>query len=572
MAKSNREKKQEAETKILNEIVVKESNILALSPRDRILHPNETKLLMWIFYQYQKQGKNDLKISFAYRDFADYFHIPVSSGYKFLFKWTDGIMKLNYFFKNPKTEQFEKVVLIPTVKYKEGFLKVKFNDEVSKHLRNLNKNYISIGLNILKDIKNPRFLRMYEWLKAKIFDGHCRTETISLPALQKLLIIKENTYPRFNNFKIKVLNPVLKELSKTDLKVEVEYIRTGRKISHIKFTCANNREMIEQNDSKKYCPSCKIHSVILKTSPQGDFWGCENYPRCKYRVTIKPKEVKTKEKISLNNKKNAVEGNYLQNAFAEIVNSKKDFEEDYLLTNYKNFDKFIHGIKKNTFNIIFGRTSAGKTAFALNLMMKMRKRKELIRAIFYSLEMNKYDVDRRLLSIISHVPLDKIEKEQQKVQTTLKNKNNIITVDDEKQTNLDLLIKKIKYNHQQKPIDLVIIDYLQILSSKKAQNNYEKVSQAARELQKLSTELKITIIAVSQINRAGNQKLFLDINDIQDSSVIAQSADLVIALQRNYAIENGIKCNILKNRNGSSISLSFKFNRENMVFSELKQQ
>ena len=327
--------------------------------------------------------------------------------------------------------------------------------------------------------------------------------------------------------------------------------------------------MIEQNDSKKYCKSCKIRSVVLKTSSQGDFWGCENYPRCKYRLTIKPQKVETKEKISLNNKNNAVEGNYLQNAFEEIVNSKKDFEEDYLTTNYKAFDQYLHGIKKNSFNIIFGRTSAGKSAFALNLMMKMRKRKELIRAIFYSLEMNKYDVDRRLLSIISHVPLDKIEKEKQKVQTTLKNKNNSITVDDEKQTNLDLLIKKIKYNHQQKPIDLVIIDYLQILSSKKAQNNYEKVSQASRELQKLSTELKITIIAVSQINRAGNQKLLdLDINDIQDSSVIAQSADLVIALQRNYAIENGIKCNILKNRNGSSMSLSFKFNRDNMVFSE----
>ena len=81
--------------------------------------------------------------------------------------------------------------------------------------------------------------------------------------------------------------------------------------------------------------------------------------------------------------------------------------------------------------------------------------------------MNKYDVDRRLLSIVSHVALDKIEKEQQKVQTALKNKNNVITVDDEKQTDLDSLIKKIKDNHQQNPIDLVIVDYLQILSSKK---------------------------------------------------------------------------------------------------------
>ena len=570
MAKSNREQRQEAETKILNEIVVKESNILALSPRDRILHPNETKLLMWIFYEYQKQGKDDLKISFTYRDFADYFRILESSGYKFLDKWTDGIMKLNYFFKNSKTEKFEKVVLIPHVKYEKGVLEVEFHRAVSEHLRNLNKNYISIGLDILKDFKNPRFLRMYEWLKAKIFDGHCRSETISLVALQKLLIVKNNTYPHFKDFKRWVFNPVLKELKKTELKIEVEYLRTGRKISHIKFTCANNREMIEQDLNKKYCSSCKIRSVILKTSDKGDFWGCENYPRCKYKIAIKETKQDKTLKNASKNKQNEIQDNYLQNAFAEIVNSKKDFEEDYLTTNYQKFDKFIHGIKKNTFNIIFGKTSAGKTAFALNLMMQLRKKNKPIRVVFYSLEMNKYDVDRRLLSIVSHVALDQIEKEQQKVQTALKNKNNLITVDDEKQTDLESLIKKIKYNHQQKPIDLVIIDYLQILSSKRTQNNYEKVSQAARSLQKLSTDLKITIIAISQINRAGDQKISLDLHDIQDSSVIAQSADLVIALQRNYAFDNGISCNILKNRNGSSMSLSFNFNRQNMVFSELK--
>ena len=409
MAKSNREKRQEAETKILNEIVVKESNILALSPRDRILHPNETKLLLWIFYQYQKQNKNDLKISFTYRDFADYFNILESSGYKFLDKWTDGIMKLNYFFKNPKTEQFEKVVLIPNVKYEEGILKVKFNEAVYNHLRNLNKNYISIGLHILKDIKNPRFLRMYEWLKAKIFDGHCRSETITLEALHKLLIVKDNTYPLFNDFKRKVLDPVLKELSKTDLQVEVEYIRTGRKISHIRFTCANNRKMIEQNDSKKYCPSCKIRSVILKTSPQGDFWGCENYPRCKYKVAIKSNKNESEQPKIQNVQQITKSNDYLKQAFAEEFEKNKDFHDDYLTTNYKAFDKFFHGIKKHSFNIIFGTTSAGKTAFALNLMMKLRNKGKPIESVFYSLEMNKYDVNRRLFSIVSHVSLDELQ-------------------------------------------------------------------------------------------------------------------------------------------------------------------
>lgn len=552
------------EDNILKEIIIKESNTLALSLRNKALHPFETKLLMWIYYQFQVQKPKGNSVIFSIKEFFTFFEIKSKNAYKFVKRYCVSISSLSYLLYDDKKEELLFSSLTPQIGYKKGLVYVTFGDIARQHLSNLSKNYITVGLNILKEIKNPRFLRMYEWLKAKIFDGYCRSETISLPALYELLIIKENTYSLFKDFKQRILNPILKELCKTDLEVEVEYIRTGRKITHLRFTCANNREMIEQNNSKKYCSSCKIRSVILKTSDKGDFWGCENYPRCKYKVTIKD----IKQDKSLNNKKNVIQDNYLQNAFAEIVNSKKDFEEDYLTTNYKKFDKFIHGIKKNTFNIIFGKTSAGKTAFVLNLMMRLRKKNKPIRAVFYSLEMNKYDVDRRLLSIVSHVALDKIEKEQQKVQDALKNKNNLITVDDEKQSDLESLIKKIKQNHQQQPIDLVIIDYLQILSSKNTQNQYEKVSQAARALQKLSTDLKITIIAISQINRSGDRKLYLELHDIQDSSVIAQSADLVIALQRNYGIENGIKCNILKNRNGSSMSLLFNFNRQNMVFSE----
>lgn len=565
----SQKKEHEQQQKILNEIIVKESNILALSPRDRILHPNETKLLMWMYHQFQEQNKNSkkpsTKLSFSVKDFFSYFNIKTSNGYEWTFKWRKGIRQLVYYFLNETTKEWEDCVLVPRIAYSKGILTCEFHDLAIKHLLNLNKQYISINLHLIKEFKNSRCLRLYEWLKAKIFDGHCRSETISLEALYKLLIIQNNNYQKFHDFKKRVLVPVISKLNQIkDFQVELEYLRTGRKISHVRFTCANNRKMIEQQHSKKYCSSCKIRSVILKTSDKGDFWGCENYPRCKYKVTIKD----IKQDKSLNNKKNAIQDNYLQNAFVEIINSKKDFEEDYLTTNYKTFDKFIHGIKKNTFNIIFGKTSAGKTAFVLNLMMQLRKKNKPIRAIFYSLEMNKYDVDRRLLSIVSHVTLDKIEKEQQKVQNALKHKTNFITVDDEKQSDLESLIKKIKQTHQQQPIDLVIIDYLQILSSKNTQNQYEKVSQAARALQKLSTDLKITIIAISQINRSGDRKLYLELHDIQDSSVIAQSADLVIALQRNYAIENGIKCNILKNRNGSSMSLSFNFNRQNMVFSE----
>ena len=224
-----------------------------------------------MYYQFQVQKPKDNFVSFSVKDFFNYFEIKSKNAYKFIKKYCVSISGLTYLLYNDKEEKLLFSSLIPKIGYDKGIVYVAFSDLAIKHLLNLDKQYVSINLRLIKKFKNPRFLRMYEWLKAKIFDGHCRSETISLPALYELLIVKENTYPLFKDFKRKVLNPVLKELSKTDLQVEVEYLRTGRKISHIRFTCANNRKMIEQNDSKKYCPSCKILSVFLKTSPQGDF-------------------------------------------------------------------------------------------------------------------------------------------------------------------------------------------------------------------------------------------------------------------------------------------------------------
>ena len=293
-------------------------------------------------------------------------------------------------------------------------------------------------------------------------------------------------------------------------------------------------------------------------------------------MVIKSKKNES-EQSKIQNVKQIIKSNdYLKQVFAEQFEQNKDFQDDYLITNYRQFDKFFHGIKKHSFNIIFGTTSAGKTAFALNLMMKLRNKSKQIRAVFYSLEMNKFDIDRRLLSIVSHVGLDELQAKKSIVKKSFDTQVNKFFVDDEKQTELDSLIQKIKQHYQQQPIDLVIVDYLQILSFKKAQNNYEKVTQASRELQKLSTELKITIIAISQTNRRADRREKgkpLELHHLLDSSVISQSADLIISLDSTLSYHPDIVlCDVQKNRNGSTGKIEFIFDKQNMVFSERKEQ
>ena len=293
-------------------------------------------------------------------------------------------------------------------------------------------------------------------------------------------------------------------------------------------------------------------------------------------MAIKSKKNEVKQPKIQNVKQINKSNDYLKQAFAEQFDQNKDFQDDYLLTNYPQFDKLFHGIKRNSFNIIFSTTSAGKTAFALNLMMQLRNKNKPIRAFFYSLEMNKFDVDRRLFSIVSHVPLDELQAKKEIVKKSFDSNVNKFVVDDEKQTELDALIQKIKQHNQQQPMDLAIVDYLQILSFKKSQNNYEKVTQAARELQKISTELKITIIAISQTNRRADRREKgkpLELHHLLDSSVISQSADLIISLDSTISYHpDHVLCDVQKNRNGSTGKIEFNFNKQNMVFSELKEQ
>ena len=324
-------------------IKIWESNILAVAPVNKILKQNSMRLFLWSMHKATKQWNfnenKELVAEFSLKDFAKYFNIPVQNSYYFAKKWTGLIQEYRYFIKDNFTDKFEGQVIIPNVKYDSGIIKATFAKNFTKHLLELKDNKIYIELKHLQKIKNPRFIKLYEYLKAKVYSGQInRIVNIEIGNLYKLLVVLKDTYKRKDYFIRYVLKPVINEFDKiNDIKINKwEVIKLGNKISSVKFTVFNfSNDCIKEETKIKNrglrCSSCRfgyfkprrseslklrlenfdlLMKEEIKANPNHNFeywnkereiiedkyevffYGCSNYPNCK-------KTLKTEEYDSL---------------------------------------------------------------------------------------------------------------------------------------------------------------------------------------------------------------------------------------------------------------------------------
>ena len=231
-------------------------------------------------------------------------------------------------------------------------------------------------------------------------------------------------------------------------------------------------------------------------------------------------------------------------------------------TGYKELDNATNGLQKGDFMLVAARPSMGKTAFALNLGQYASKKSNV--AIF-SLEMTKEQLTDRLLAAKCLVPLNAIRTgslsdEQFGKTATYSNdlaKRNIF-IDDEA-TNISDIKAKCRKLKVQQGLDVVIIDYLQLIEGGNSKNSREQeISSISRELKKLAKKLEITIIALSQLSRAPEQRADHRpmLSDLRESGSLEQDADIIIMLYRDeYYNKESDEKNIAeviinKNRNG----------------------
>jgi replicative DNA helicase len=212
-----------------------------------------------------------------------------------------------------------------------------------------------------------------------------------------------------------------------------------------------------------------------------------------------------------------------------------------ITTGYSCLDNFTNGWQPTDLTIIGAASSMGKTSFALNVAYNAVRAKHPV-AVF-SYEMSAPQLLQRLISVESGISLRElnqgaINKEQlQLVNQTIGTIEKLpLKIDDCKRTSLNYLTSKIRKYAINDNVEVVLIDYLQLVSveGKKNGTREQEVSLVARTLKNLAKEMNISIIALSQLNRGvsfrGNPKPTM--SDLRESGEIEQAADIVCLLYR----------------------------------------
>ncbi len=276
--------------------------------------------------------------------------------------------------------------------------------------------------------------------------------------------------------------------------------------------------------------------------------------------------------------------------YMEIVDHPEKAHEKKVFSWYHGIDDMLGGFKPAELVILAARPSMGKTAFALNILKNMAVDQKKSVALF-SLEMSSEQIADRVLSMVSGIPMGKIAKWQLDTEDftvmgesmELLAETNIF-IDDKGSTTIPELKSKIRrLKIEKNTLDLVIIDYLQLMSwsnSWYSGNRVQEISEISRWLKELARELEIPIMALSQLSREVEKRTDKkpQLSDLRESGAIEQDADSVIMLHREdyYDPETDKKgitdiC-LRKNRNGPVWECELYFEKTIMKFSEIKSK
>lgn len=227
-------------------------------------------------------------------------------------------------------------------------------------------------------------------------------------------------------------------------------------------------------------------------------------------------------------------------------------------------DRRTSGLHAAELIILAARPAMGKSSLALNIAQNVAVKAKKNVAIF-SLEMPGVQVANRMLSSEARLSSEKIKKGDIKDDEWGKIGSAIsvlaqagIYVDDTSNITVSEIGARCRKMMLEKGLDLVVIDYLQLISGTgRGANRQQEITEISRSLKILANDLNIPIIALSQLSRASDkEKREPVLSDLRDSGAIEQDADVVMFLHREgYYHEdaeepNKAKCNFAKHRNG----------------------
>jgi len=253
---------------------------------------------------------------------------------------------------------------------------------------------------------------------------------------------------------------------------------------------------------------------------------------------------------------------------------------------YKKLDSMTSGFQKGDLIVIAGRPSMGKTAISLGLASYAAQTE--LSVGFFSLEMSAEQLTLRLLSVQTGIAHQNIRNANISSDEWLELTNVAaqlagmkLFIDDTAMLSVMDLRSKARKLKAEHGLDLLIIDYLQLLrTNKKHENRHQEVSEISRTLKALAKELSIPIIALSQLSRAVDSRVDKRpmLSDLRESGAIEQDADLILFLYRdvvyNPETENPALAEFIigKQRNGPTGILYMNFIRELTKFEETEYE
>jgi replicative DNA helicase len=243
-------------------------------------------------------------------------------------------------------------------------------------------------------------------------------------------------------------------------------------------------------------------------------------------------------------------------------------------TGFSDLDALTNGLHPGQMVVIAARPALGKSTLALDLARAATVKHGLPTVIF-SLEMGRNEITMRLLSAEARVPLHSMRTGQMSDEdwTRLARRMSEVVeaplyIDDSPNMSMMEIRAKCRRLKQRHDLKLVIIDYLQLMSSpKRVENRQQEVSEMSRSLKLLAKELDVPVIAVAQLNRGPEQRTDKKpmLSDLRESGSIEQDADMVILLHREDAYEREsprageADFIVAKHRNGPTATVTVAF-------------
>jgi replicative DNA helicase len=243
-------------------------------------------------------------------------------------------------------------------------------------------------------------------------------------------------------------------------------------------------------------------------------------------------------------------------------------------TGFVDLDELTNGLHAGQMVIIAARPGMGKSTLGLDFARSASIQHGLCSA-FFSLEMTKTEIVMRLISAEAQVPLGDIRKGHMSDENWRRIAKKTADVsaaplfidDSPNQTMMEIRAKarRLKQRHDLK---LVIVDYMQLMSSgKRVESRQLEVSEFSRQMKLLAKELEVPVIALSQLNRGPEQRTDKKpmLSDLRESGSLEQDADMVILLHRddmyNSASERAGEADLIvaKHRNGQTKTVTVAF-------------